>query len=203
MTVTRTALLACLPALLLLAPLAGAQPPDELAAPVRRALAAAVELDGGALVRLWPAAEAPTGDAASGLGIAFPNLTTGGLLGAVEVEGGWEDYKAQGISAGVYTLRYAVEPEDGYHLGVSLYRDFALLVPAADDPAPAPWDEAELIAAATGAAGTNHPAVLALWPADGREPGERFDNDLGQPTVAVAVGEETVGVVLEGTGEVE
>lgn len=201
MNAVRRALLAiCFP--LLIAPLATAQP-QGVAAPLRRALTAPVELGDGGLLRLWPAAAAPSGDGGAGLGIALPSLQPGGLLGVVEVGDGWRDYKGQGVAAGVYTLRYLVEPEDGYHLGVSLYRDFALLVPAAEDAEPTPWAEEELITAAAGSAGGNHPAVLALWPADGRAPGERFDNDMGQPTLAVAVGELTVGVVLEGTGEVE
>lgn len=203
MTVTRKALLLCLLPLLVLAPPAAAQPPDELAAPVRGNLADAVELGETGLVRLWPAVEVPGGAGGAGLGVAFSSLVPGSFLGVVQVGEGWSDYKGQGIAPGLYVLRYAVEPEDGYHLGVSLYRDFALLVPAAEGGGKEPWDEERLIAAAAGAAGGNHPAVLALWPADGREPGERFDNDMGQPTVAMAVGEVTVGVVLEGTGEVE
>lgn len=177
-------------------------PPDALAEPVREALAPAVTAaDHGWTV--WPVREPPLADApAGGLGVAFPDLVPGGLLGAVEIAAPWTDYRGRGVEPGVYTLRYGVLPEDGYHLGVSLYRDFAYLLPAADDRTPAPRDEADAIEASRAAAGGGHPAVAALWPVEeGAAAGEVVGNDLGQPTLVVAVGGVVVGVVVEGSGE--
>jgi hypothetical protein len=152
---------------------------------------------------VWPVRHLATGDdGAAGLGVAFPSLPPGDLLGVLELATSWTDYKGQEIPPGVYTLRYQVEPEDGYHLGVSLYRDFALLMPAAEDSDPAPRGVEELIAAAAGAAGTKHPAVLAMWPVFEGEPGDLVDNDLGQPTLVLELAGTRVGLVLEGTGEV-
>lgn len=51
------------------------------------------------------------------------------------------------------------------------------------------------------------PAVTAadhgwtVWPVREAPVGEGVDNDLGQPTLVVAVGGVVVGVVVEGTGE--
>lgn len=141
---------------------------------------------------------------AAGLGIALPDVAPGALLGALSLAGEWTDYRGQRIAAGTYLLRYAVEPEDGYHVGLTFYRDFALLLPADAGPVPAVADDAEaLIGAARQASGGHHPAVLALWPAGDAAAGELFDNDLGQPTLAVAVGTEVLGLVLAGTGEIE
>lgn len=164
----------------------------------------AVEVAGVAF-EVRPARELARRDgAAAGLGIALPQISPGALLGALTTAAEWTDYRGQEIAPGTYFLRYAVEPEDGYHVGLTFYRDFALLLPAQPGPAPAVADDAEaLIGAARKASGGHHPAVLALWPAGDAAAGELFDNDLGQPTLAIAVGEATLGLVLAGTGEVE
>ena len=43
------------------------------------------------------------------------------------------DYRDQSIAKGVYTMRYGLQPVNGDHLGVSTYRDYSLLLPAAKD----------------------------------------------------------------------
>ena len=43
------------------------------------------------------------------------------------------DYRDQPIAKGVYTMRYGLQPVNGDHLGVSTYRDYSLLLPAAKD----------------------------------------------------------------------
>ena len=73
--------------------------------------------------------------------VLFPVLAEGELLGALRFPGEGHDYRDQTIAKGVYTLRYGFQPVNGDHLGVSTYRDYALLVPAAKDKAlggPAP-----------------------------------------------------------------
>ena len=55
------------------------------------------------------------------------------MLGALRFPGEGHDYRDQTIAKGVYTLRYGLQPVNGDHLGVSTYRDYALLVPAAKD----------------------------------------------------------------------
>jgi hypothetical protein len=177
--------------------------PDVVTATVAELLGDGIAAESGdGRLTIWPVRELPAGGGADGLGIAFPALSPGGLLGVVELSAPWTDYRGQQIAPGVYTLRYLVEPEDGYHLGVSLYRDFALLVTAAEDADPATRTMADLVQAAAGAAGTKHPAVLALWPVGETAAGESFDNDLGQPTLVIEVGGVRLGMVLAGTGEV-
>jgi len=94
--------------------------------------------------------------------IQFPILAEGELLGALRFPGEGHDYRDQTIAQGVYTLRYGLQPVNGDHLGVSTYRDYALLLPADSDKDLAPLAEEDLEAGSAEAAGTSHPAVLML-----------------------------------------
>ena len=54
--------------------------------------------------------------------------------GARDQQGnGMQDRRGQTIQPGVYTLRYGVMPANDDHQGAAPHRDFALLIPAADD----------------------------------------------------------------------
>jgi hypothetical protein len=116
----------------------------------------------------------------------------------------WIDYRDTELPAGVYTLRYWVQPADGDHMGVSQYRDFLLLCPAAEDTDPdATFEEKPLLELAAKASGKVHPAVIALFPVPEPPPGGAAltRNDLDQPTLAVTSGDRTLGFVLEGHGD--
>lgn len=161
-----------------------------------------VRADGLALT-LWPVVEPPYTESASrALGVAYPGLTSGALVGLLEVETPWSDYCGAAVAPGLYTLRYLVQPDDGYHMGVSLYRDFLLLVPAAEDPGPGePMGADALVEASRPASGEHHAAVLALVPVEPVEEATPTANDLDQPTLALPVGVLTLGLVVEGEGE--
>ena len=49
---------------------------------------------------------------------------------------GMSDYRGQAIPPGSYTLRYAMLPQDGNHMGVAPNPDFLLAIPAAIDSDP-------------------------------------------------------------------
>lgn len=161
--------------------------------------------DGEPPWELWLASGPPTGAAepSGGLGRAFPDLPEGAFLGLLHLPEAWTEYSGRRVAPGLYTLRYLLRPEDGNHMGVSVYRDFLLLVPAADDPGPdASPGEDELIELSRGATGTRHPAVLALFPLyDEPAPPAVVANDLGQPTLAVELDGTRLGLVVAGTGE--
>lgn len=182
----------------------GVQGPPEVAPAIRSVLQPGVTVEAdGVPVTVWPVRRLePRDGTAAGLGVVFTGIAPGALLGAVRFGGTWTGYRGQRVEAGLYTLRYAVEPEDGYHMGVSFYRDFAILVPAELDDGEAVQPEERLLAFGAVSAGGTHPAVLALWPADGNPRGTLFDNDLGQPTLVVTADGVTLGLVLSGTGEV-
>lgn len=94
--------------------------------------------------------------------VQFPVLAAGELLGAFRFVGEGHDYRDQTIPQGTYTLRYGLQPVNGAHLGVSPYRDYALLLPAAKDPALTDLAQKKLEEGSAEAAGTSHPAVLLL-----------------------------------------
>jgi hypothetical protein len=122
---------------------------------------------GKAYADIWlrkgtPASAKPAG--ANGT-IQFPVLSEGVLVGALRYGQPGQDFRDQTIPAGVYTIRYGLQPQNGAHLGASPFRDFALLLPVAKDKgldilAKKPLDEQS-----SEAAGTSHPAVLMLFAA--------------------------------------
>jgi hypothetical protein len=94
--------------------------------------------------------------------IQFPFLVEGELLGACQFAAELHDYRDQEIPKGLYTLRYGLQPVNGDHLGVSPFRDYALLLPAAKDTSLDLPPRKQLEERSAEAAGTSHPAVLML-----------------------------------------
>ena len=88
------------------------------------------------------------------------------VVGALRVPKGITDYRKQKVPAGVYTLRYGIQPMDGDHMGTAPYNDFLLASPAGEDKKPdllAVKPLQELSAKVTG----DHPAVFLLFPGKG------------------------------------
>ncbi len=94
----------------------------------------------------------------------WTQVPAGALVGVVKASDSFADIRGHSFGAGLYTLRYAVQPADGNHLGVSPYRDFLLVGPAADDTAAAPLGQDGVIKLSTKASGLAHPAVLSIDP---------------------------------------
>ncbi len=120
--------------------------------------------DGKPLAQIWlrkavPARSAPSGPEGA---VQFPFLVTGELLGLISYTEEAHDYRDQSILPGVYSIRFGLHPINGDHLGVSPFRDYALLVPIALEKAPTPLGIKDLERESAEAAGTNHPAVLLL-----------------------------------------
>jgi hypothetical protein len=114
------------------------------------------------LSKQWPVA---AGFKATGE-ILYP-FTQGQLIGAVKYARRGGDFRDQRIDRGVYTLRYAHQPVDGNHVGTSKTRDFLLLVKADEDKSPDAFDVKKLHEASAGAAGSSHPALLAMHAVEG------------------------------------
>lgn len=93
--------------------------------------------------------------------ILYP-FEPGQLLGVIRYPRKAGDFRAQDIAPGVYTMRYALQPVDGNHVGTSETRDFILLSRAADDADPGAASEEQLIERSAAAAETTHPAMLAM-----------------------------------------
>jgi hypothetical protein len=105
---------------------AGAPPPTELSAAVRDTLSSEVlKVSGpkGLLCEVWlrkslPTAAAPSQEA----DVKLTRIAEGTLIGAIRLAGDTGDFRQQTIPAGVYTLRYALIPVDGDHLGSATSR---------------------------------------------------------------------------------
>lgn len=125
-------------------------------------------LDGGApTCELWVRKSVPAQTKKDVEGVIYPQLAESMLVGVVHFPQAAADFRGQKIPAGFYTLRYALMPNDGNHLGAAPNRDFLLLIPAASAANPnATFKFQELMALSEGATGTKHPGPLSLVPAD-------------------------------------
>ena len=94
--------------------------------------------------------------------VQFPFLADGELVGVLQFAMEGHDYRDQPIAKGVYTMRYGLQPVNGDHLGVSTYRDYSLLLPAAKDQALALPPRKQLEERSALSAGTSHPAIFLL-----------------------------------------
>jgi hypothetical protein len=143
-------------------------PPNELAATVRNALSSAgIRVSGpsGPLCDLWLGkAVAGNANGAQTLGVVYPQLAQGTLVGAIRFSNPVKDYRKQLIKAGLYTLRYALLPENGNHMGVAPQRDFLLASPTAADQDAATLTIDQTLALSRKATGSNHPSVWSLGP---------------------------------------
>jgi len=145
--------------------------PADVAAPIRAQLAPSsikVTGPGGALCEIWLRSPMPaTGTGGSNGAILFGQINPGALVGVVRFDSKGADYREQTVQPGVYTMRYMLQPVDGDHQGVSPYRDFLLLTPAALDTSIDDMPPDALIKVSKKASGTGHPSVWSLMPSDG------------------------------------
>lgn len=116
---------------------------------------------------LWLRKSIPAQTKRDAEGVAYPQLAESTLIGVVHFFQAAADFRGQQIPPGFYTLRYALMPDDGNHLGVSPNRDFLLLIPAPSDSDPsAAFKFQELITMSAKTVGAKHPSALSLPSAD-------------------------------------
>jgi hypothetical protein len=125
--------------------------------------------------------------------VAYP-FAQGQLLGVVRFKNKGSDFRDQEIAKGVYTLRYAQQPVDGNHIGTSPTRDFLLLVGADGDKSAKALDLQALSEQSAAAAGSKHPAMLALKAVkgDGAKPTLTHD-ESAELWIATIAGKAEVG----------
>ncbi|MEX0675715.1 MAG: hypothetical protein WD063_01485 [Pirellulales bacterium] len=110
--------------------------------------------------------------------IIYP-LEPGSLAGALRFPRKGSDFRGQEIGAGVYTLRYGNQPEDGNHVGTFETRDFLLMLPAAADRDPKTLEGDDFLATSAESAGSTHPAIIPmLKPQEGDAPAIRLIEDV-------------------------
>jgi hypothetical protein len=172
------------------------QPPPSLVAPAIRSALNGQGLriqdgSGRTFAEIWlrktlPASEKPTGAKGE---VQFPFLADGELIGVLQFAGEGHDYRDQSITKGAYTMRYGLQPVNGDHLGVSAYRDYVLLLPAAKDKSMALPPRKQLEERSAESAGTSHPAVFLLLaaPATAAQSGPSMIHDAEKSTWSVVL----------------
>ena len=187
-------------------------PPDALAPPVRKLLdeQALVVRDGDAeVMTVWFRTEIPAKATAEQVknGLTYREIPEGTLVGAVRFPAKFTDFRKQEIAAGVYTLRFAVQPDIGDHTGTSPHPDFCLMCPAKEDKDADAVEKKKLIEVSSLVNEGRHPAVLLMWPNNGTDAGVKVvskGDGVYVATVkrAVAAGEQkaTLGFAITVAG---
>ncbi len=140
-------------------------------------------------------------------GALHAELAVSTAVGVIRFLAPATDFRGQAIKAGYYTLRYALIPTDGSHMGASEYPDFLLLVPAAEDPNPdASFKFEGLVDLSRKATGTRHPGVLSLTRPSGTAFPAVTTNDAGHVVLQLrsrlrSGGEAPIALVVKGHAE--
>jgi hypothetical protein len=116
---------------------------------------------------LWLRGTVPAQPKKDVQGALYTRLAESTMVGVLHFPEASTDYRGQPISAGFYSLRYELIPDDGNHLGAAPNRDFLLLIPVASDTDPnAVLKFQELVSLSRKATGTKHPGPLNLVQAE-------------------------------------
>jgi len=140
-------------------------------------------------------------------GLVYPQLAESTLVGVVHFPQTAADFRGQQVPAGFYTLRYALIPDDGNHLGVSPNRDFLLLIPAQSDPDPnATFPFRELVKMSAKTLGAKHPSPLSMTPVDKPSAGTVAKDDqdhwIFSAALKLASGDELpFATIIKGTAQ--
>jgi hypothetical protein len=164
--------------------------------------------DGSNQCDIWFRSNIPTREKKDLPAVTYSEFADSTLLAVVSVPKATKDFRGQTLKAGVYTARYALHPEDGNHIGISINRDFLLLVPVAADPdVNAQFRFEELAKLSKSASGTNHPAPLSLVPLEkqGQFP-LLMENDQGHVILQVKLKSQSgseipIAVIVKGVSE--
>ena len=130
----------------------------------------------------------------------WSGVESGTLVGALRVTGEFKEIRGKVVKPGVYTLRYGLQPQNGDHLGISTYRDFLLISPAAVDQDPRVLGFDGVVALSKEVVGTAHPASLSLDPPEDA-PGavlSTYKNELGHEGVVLQIGALKFGLIVSG-----
>lgn len=171
---------------------------------------APAELSAGVASRLTPAAKIVAGDATLDIwlveklesrgGPGWSGVESGALAGAMRVSGSFKEIRGKAVKPGVYTLRYGQQPQNGDHLGISPFREFLLISPAAIDKDPRVLGFDGVVALSKEVVGTAHPASLSLDPPEDA-PGtvlSTYQNEAGHDGVVLQVGAMKFGLIVSG-----
>lgn len=182
-------------------------PPETLAEPILTRLSseAVIVTRGKSRLEFWWT----TG--LSSATMDWTGVPPGALIGALRLVDPLPDIRGYSIPPGVYTLRFVLQPQDGDHMGVSPYREFLVVSPAADDRTPEPLGVDGAVELGKKTQNRSHPAVLSIDPPASRDsPGSIVRTEEGHTAVVHAVpvvrdgapaGALTFGLILVGRVE--
>ena len=173
------------------------KPPADLAAVLASRLAPAAKVTvGAATLDIWLVQSLER----TAEGPGWSNVESGTLVGAMRVSGEFKEIRGKAVKPGVYSLRYGLQPQNGDHLGISAFRDFLLLSPAAMDKDPKVLGFDGVIAFSKEVIGTAHPASLSLDPPEDA-PGSvlsTYTNEHGHEGVVLQIGGLKFGLIVSG-----
>jgi hypothetical protein len=158
--------------------------------------------DGKVWCEVWFVKTPPAGPPTSETDVTWKTVPMGSVIGALRFPAAGYDRRGQNIKAGVYTLRYGMQPVNGDHQGVAPQRDFLVITPAAGDTDAAAVGNIDALMNMTRkASGTPHPAVLSIWRVE-----SDFAPGLSQAgehdwVLQVAIGDIKLAVILVGKTE--
>ena len=167
--------------------------PTELAAPVAAKVAPAGvrATAAGATITFWWVKDLPA--------TTLNDLPEGTLVGAVKLDADGRDIRGRVVKAGVYTLRYGIQPATDDHFGVSPFRNFLLLSPASADTDPAVRSHDAVVELSASTLGGKHPAPWSIDPPSSKDaPLSVYTTELGHKSLIVEVGKLKFGIVLIG-----
>ena len=145
------------------------EPPKEFDASIRAKLQSkAIQLLDGEkpVYEFWFGTELPLSAKPASAAKALDALMPATLLGAVAVARDQRDYRDDELHTGVYTMRFALQPQDGNHLGTSEFNYFAVLTSVKiDNKLDGIADYKTLVKASSKETSTDHPVILSLRPA--------------------------------------
>lgn len=140
--------------------------PDGVAEAVRKELSPAgarvLSPDKKPFADFWLRKALPVGAPRDLLGLRFPELRDGSMLGVARFHVAAQDFRGSKVAPGLYTLRYHTQPEDGDHQGTIDSRDFLMIAPAEADGSPETLKPEEAVKLSGKVTGKRHPAVLYL-----------------------------------------
>jgi hypothetical protein len=126
---------------------------------------------GAALCEVWLPKSLPTRTSPNtSSDLLYGALAEGTFLGVLHFPNAATDFRGQTMKAGFYTLRYALIPQDGNHMGVNPYRDAIVLAPVSVDQDPAKaFGFDDLVKLGRQASGTPHPGFLVAAQVSGSD----------------------------------
>lgn len=163
--------------------------------------------DGAPIAEIWVRAEVPAQPKKEAEGVLYSQLNESEFVGVVHFPETATDFRGDSVAAGYYTLRYALMPNDGNHMGAAPSRDFLLLIPIKNDPDPkATFNFENLVALSRKATGIKHPGPLSLTQSAGGSSAALSKNEEGHSVFSfnlkVAGGwEMPVALVVKGVAQ--